>query len=139
MKWAAIALTLVMMVLVDVASESALARSGRSGGGHSGGRHSVGTRAGGHHFVAPRPHIGVFVRAPAYFYYPPPVYYYPPLLATPSPPPIYLEQGTVPGAEMQSAGNWYYCADAQAYYPYVMECAGGWQPVAPIPQPPPER
>lgn len=139
MKQAAIALTLVVIVLVGVASESALARSGRSGGGHFGGRHSAGTGFGRHHFVAPRPHIGVFVRAPAFFYYPPPVYYYPPLLAAPSPPPVYIEQGTAPGAEAQSAGNWYYCADAQAYYPYIKECPGGWQPVAPAPQPPPAR
>jgi hypothetical protein len=26
---------------------------------------------------------------------------------------------------------WYWCADARAYYPYVKECPGGWQRVAP--------
>lgn len=30
---------------------------------------------------------------------------------------------------------WYYCDAAQAYYPYVQQCPGGWRPVLPIPPP----
>ena len=26
---------------------------------------------------------------------------------------------------------WYYCQGAAAYYPYVHECPGGWEPVIP--------
>jgi hypothetical protein len=52
----------------------------------------------------------------------------------------YIEQGggqvdAAPGPE--PPGHWwYYCADAKAYYPYVRECPGGWQRVAPQPPPP---
>ena len=28
---------------------------------------------------------------------------------------------------------WYYCKEAQAYYPYVTSCPGGWVPVVPKP------
>ena len=58
--------------------------------------------------------------APRYVY-PAPVYY-----APPPAPPVYVEQ---PPAQ----GYWYYCADSQAYYPYVQNCASGWQRVLPRP------
>jgi hypothetical protein len=28
---------------------------------------------------------------------------------------------------------WFYCPEAGAYYPYVQQCPGGWQQVAPQP------
>jgi hypothetical protein len=28
---------------------------------------------------------------------------------------------------------WYFCSNANAYYPYVRECPGGWQRVSPHP------
>ncbi len=91
--------------------------------------------------------FGVFIGAPLLFgpwYYPAPYYYspypypyyYPPALTAPVAPPAYIEQGSGgQAAPMQSQAYWYYCADANAYYPYVKECPGGWQRVAP--QPPP--
>lgn len=107
--------------------------------------------------------IGFHFGAPAYYgprwYYPPPYYYYRPALIVPASPPVYIEQGTAeqPGysgtpptysgappapPEAQPANPappsqsyWYYCADTQAYYPYVKQCPGGWQRVSP--QPPP--
>ena len=30
-------------------------------------------------------------------------------------------------------GYWYYCESSDGYYPYVKECPGGWQRVAPRP------
>ena len=133
-------LTLVMVLLVTVASESVFARGG------------------GHRFGGPRVHLGIIGGAPAVawhhggghvrfgvfvgpgFWYPPPYYgyppyYYPPVVAAPSSPPVYIEQGDTQAAPEQPQGDWYYCADTQAYYPYVKECPGGWQRVAP--QPPP--
>ncbi len=74
----------------------------------------------------------VIVGAPFFgpFYYPYPYYYYPPMSYLP---PDYMEGGgAAPGP---SEAYWYYCAGAKAYYPYVKECPGGWQKVAP--QPPP--
>ncbi len=70
--------------------------------------------------------------------YPYPAYpYYPPAVVTvPSSPPTYIERG-VPdaAAEPMDSAYWYYCRDASAYYPYVKQCPGGWERVAP--QPPP--
>lgn len=48
-------------------------------------------------------------------YYPPA----PPVAAAPAGPP---------------QDYWYFCREANAYYPYVQQCAGGWQQV--VPQPP---
>jgi hypothetical protein len=93
--------------------------------------------------------FGVFIGAPFYapwygypapYYYPPA--YYPPTYYQPASPPTYIEQGEPQAAPAQapaqaqsqgSQGYWYYCADAKAYYPYVKECPGGWQRVAPQP------
>ncbi|HTO48891.1 MAG TPA: hypothetical protein VML91_14720 [Burkholderiales bacterium] len=33
----------------------------------------------------------------------------------------------------QQSHYWYYCPASKAYYPYVRECAGGWQAVSPQP------
>lgn len=93
----------------------------------------------------PRARIGVFIGAPvliapwyyrpyyyAPYYYPP--VYYAPAVVVPSPPPAYIEQ---PQAAPQRADPyWYYCPEARAYYPYVQQCAGGWQRVVPQPPPP---
>lgn len=132
-------LTLLMVLLVTAASASAFARDGggrrHSGGHHSSGAHIGGHRSssahtGGHHFSGPRIGLGVIVAAPVFWYYPPPPYY-PMIGVTPTAPLVYIEQGSAPSAPDLAAGYWYYCADAQAYYPYVKECAGAWQPVAP--------
>ncbi len=63
---------------------------------------------------------------PAPYYYPP-AYYYPPVVVRPAPPPSYIEQNET------ADDYWYYCAASKAYYPYVKECPGGWQRVAPQP------
>ncbi len=81
-----------------------------------------------------RVHFGVVIGAPFYPWYYPPYYYpyyYPPVVAAPAVPPTYVEQG---GAQ-HSQGAWYYCAESKTYYPYVKECPGGWQRVAPQPAP----
>ena len=80
---------------------------------------------------------------PSYYTYPPyyyPPYYYPPAVVAPAAPPTYIEQGVAqPGpaqvapAPAQPQGFWYYCDGSKAYYPYVKECPGGWQRVAPQP------
>ena len=144
---------LVMILLGAVVSESALARGrgGHSGGRHFSGHHSSGQHFSGqhfsghhfsgHHFRGSSVRFGVIVGAPAFWYYPPPYYYYspyyppyyPPVVTVPSSPPVYIEQGEAQSASKQADGDWYYCADAQAYYPYVKECPQGWQRVAPQP------
>lgn len=41
----------------------------------------------------------------------------------PQPAPFYASAPT------QSQGEWYYCANSRAYYPYVRNCPAGWQRV----------
>lgn len=93
--------------------------------------------------------FGVYIGDP--FLYPsyPRPYYWPRVYSPPvivSPPPVYIEQSppvvyverekpapvvsSIPALE---SGYWYYCNESQAYYPYVKECAGAWQKVAPAP------
>jgi len=79
-----------------------------------------------------------FVAAPL-FYYPPPAYYPAPAYLPPAaviPPSQYIEQAPSPEASTPDASTqqyWYYCAESNAYYPYVKECPGGWQAVPPQP------
>ena len=88
-------------------------------------------------------HYSVVVGAPGFWPYPyyapyyPPYYAYPAPVVVPQSPPVYVERGDEHAAAedpAQGQGYWYYCADAKAYYPYVKQCAGGWQRV--VPQPP---
>jgi hypothetical protein len=90
-------------------------------------------------------HFGFGFGFPGYWYGPPAPYYSPPAYpyynpyaypayGYPAAPATYVEQAAPPPTPAQPQGQWwYYCADAQAYYPYVRECAGGWQRVAPTP------
>jgi hypothetical protein len=43
--------------------------------------------------------------------------------------PAYIEQGENP--EQPANANWYYCSNPPGYYPYVQNCASGWQRVQP--------
>jgi hypothetical protein len=92
-----------------------------------------------------RARVGVFIGAPLFvpYYYPPHNYYYPPYyyppyyppVVVPQSPPVYIEQGQAPAAApaQRSDNYWYYCAESNAYYPYVKQCAGEWRRVAPQP------
>lgn len=86
-------------------------------------------------------------RYPRPYYYDP--YYYgyapPPVIIAPAPqPPVYIEQTpSVDNPQLQAPppqsaapaqdNYWYHCAKPEGYYPYVKECAQGWQRVAPQP------
>src|SRR4051812_10228624 len=97
-----------------VAQDDAFA-GGRRHHHHSGGRTRV--------FVAP------LLVAPAFYY--PRAYSY-------APPPVYVEPYPVaPPAAPAAQNYWYYCPAAGTYYPYIPDCAGGWQRV--IPQNPPNN
>jgi len=109
---------------------------GGSGGFHhfagSGGFHQF---DGGHHFDGRFQHFDghhfgsrIIIGGPVFVpfdYPPPPDYYY-------APPPMaqYVEPNPAPSAPQPS---WFYCPDSMTYYPYVQQCASGWQPVAPQP------
>jgi len=59
-------------------------------------------------------------------------YYYPPAVVQPSSPPVYIERQDTEEAA-PSTSYWYFCPESKAYYPYVKQCPGGWQRVAPQP------
>jgi hypothetical protein len=112
-------LLLAAVLLAGTMSESAFARGGGRGG-HSGSRHFHG------HRVA----VGVIVAAPAFWYLPVRTLA-PPVVVAPAAPTVYIEHGNAqPAPSQAAAGWWYYCADTNAYYPYVKECAVEWQRVA---------
>lgn len=49
-------------------------------------------------------------------------------------PVTYIEQNSsAPSAPAADSGWWYYCDQSRGYYPYVRECATGWQRVPPKP------
>jgi len=60
----------------------------------------------------------------------------------PAEPPVYVERGQPPAAaqtEPEPGNYWYYCSNPDGYYPYVKQCPGGWQRVAPQPPSSPDR
>ncbi len=61
------------------------------------------------------------------YYYPPP--YYPPYAYAPAFVPQYVQQTAAPAREP----SWYFCPASNGYYPYVRECASGWQAISPRP------
>ncbi len=75
-----------------------------------------------------------------YYPYPAPVYAAPvvvqqPVVVQPQPQ-VYVEQpqqqtGVQP---RENSPYWYFCAERNAYYPYVKSCPAGWQQVTPTPQ-----
>ena len=132
----------------------------RGGGGFQGGgyRGGSGYRGDGGYHGGGGGHgrVGVFIGAPlfwgldySYPYFPysypypypypsyPYPYYYPPYGPSATLPPVYVEQGNEEAAPPPQSGYWYYCANPPGYYPYVQECPGGWQRVAPQPPPAP--
>lgn len=72
------------------------------------------------------------------YVYPPYGYYSPPVVVVPQDPPVYVERDA-PDPAPPAAVWWYWCPSANAYYPYVRECSGGWQRVPPQPVPPAQQ
>jgi hypothetical protein len=58
-------------------------------------------------------------------------YVYPPAIV--SPPPVYVQPAPQVYIQPPPQSYWYYCDSAQAYYPYIQQCPGGWRQVAPAP------
>lgn len=61
------------------------------------------------------------------------------VIATPATQPVYIEQSSATNnasgnsSGPASDGYWYYCSNPDGYYPYVKQCANGWQRVPPQP------
>ncbi len=58
-------------------------------------------------------------------------YPYPPVVVAPTP--VYVQPSPPVAAQPSPPQYWYYCDSAQAYYPYVQQCPGGWRRVVPTP------
>jgi hypothetical protein len=75
----------------------------------------------------PRARVGVWIGGPFWW----PGYWGPPLVV--ERPVIVHQQPVEPLVVQPSAAQqnhlWYYCRDAQMYYPYVTSCASPWQEV----------
>ena len=133
MKLAKAAFASTLILLAFVASDSALARPGF----HRGGVRlslAVGIPIG---FGLGYGYYGGYYPSPYYSAYPYYPSYYPPVAAAPYAP-TYIEQGSpqagYPQANPGTQGSyWYYCPDSKSYYPYVNQCASGWQRVSPTP------
>lgn len=121
MKLRTAALNLAFMAMLAASATSQAAGHARGGGwSHGGGFHGGVSHA----------RVGIYLGAPLVWpgYYAPRAYY-PPVMLAPVAPTAYIEQ-----ASPQASSNWwYYCGESQAYYPYVSQCAGGWERVAPQP------
>lgn len=121
MKWLKPVL-ISMLLLGAVVSDGAWAHRGRVGVGVV-----IGAPLGWPGYYYP-PYYGY----PSYYGYPP-YYGYPAPVVVESSPPVYIEQRSAAPAVAPEQGYWYYCRKSKAYYPYVKECPGGWQRVAPQP------
>jgi hypothetical protein len=62
------------------------------------------------------------------WWYPPPAYYYPPVVVERSSP-IYADQQPLVVEAAPASNYWYFCREANTYYPYVRQCPGGWEKV----------
>ena len=121
MKLAAAAILLVAVSALD--AQVSGGRVARAAGPSTGGARPAHVYPG--HFYPGHVHGAVVVGAafvgvgywPGYYY--PPAYY--------APPPVYYAPPPPP------ASYWYYCAQLNAYYPYVPSCPGPWQPVPATP------
>ena len=119
--------------------------SRNDGARHDGGRHWNGNirefhtrdlprwRAGYWHHGVHADRLGWWwVIGGLWYFYPQPVYPYP----DPYTPPVVVIQQTPPAVSSTpapQAQNWYYCASAKGYYPYVPSCPEGWEMVPATP------
>lgn len=122
------------LLVMGFASGLALGGAAWAAPGGHGGHGGHGGFHGGHGHFHGRPHVGVWL-GPAWGYGYGPGWYGDPWYGYPypygrtvivQPPPVYIEQGGVPTAQM-----WYYCARPQGYYPYVKNCSTAWRAVLP--------
>ena len=133
-------------VVRSVGRDAVVRHSGRVGRGDFG-RHGqvshVGHRHGGHFSTSVwiGPGWGWSIWDPfyypysyPYYRYPYPYYYSAPTVVVPQEPQEYISS---PEAKEEPGGYWYYCKEANGYYPYVKRCPGGWMKVVPY-QPPPD-
>ena len=135
----------VIVLIGSITSTSVWAHGG-GGGGHGGGGGWGGHYGGGHYgggwgygrggyYGGIGLGLGLGYGLGYYGGYP--YYAYPPVVSTvPVAPPVYIQQAAPQPVPQPQADYWHYCRNPEGYYPYVKECPGGWQQVAPTPPAP---
>lgn len=143
-----IRLALIALLTATGLALAAAPADARNGGGHRGGYYHGGShfRGGGWYgFPAFGLALGLGMSYPLWsypyggYYSPAPVYGYPAVVAPmPASPPVYIENNQTPPPNAPPPTTsapptvwWYWCGSAKAYYPYVDNCAEGWQRVPP--------
>jgi hypothetical protein len=120
----------LVMIAVLITSSTVPGHADRGGHGYKGHGHGGHGHRGhwhrGHGHRGPRVFISPRLVVPFGAYWRPYWEPYPPVVIAP-PPRVYVESSPSPPQ------YWYYCDAAQAYYPYVQQCPGGWRPVLPTP------
>ena len=69
-----------------------------------------------------------WIVAGTWYFYPRPIYPYPPVVVQSTPGPAVVQPAPQPSVPV-----WYYCESADAYYPYVQDCPGGWRSMPAVP------
>jgi hypothetical protein len=134
-KWVGTIVIVAMLLLISAVP----GHPDRGGDGYRGhGYRGYGYRGHGyrrhHGYGGPRVFIRPRIVVPFGPYWSPywEPYPYPPVVIAPSPP-VYVQPSPPVVAQPSPPTYWYYCDAAQAYYPYVQQCPGGWRPVTPTP------
>ena len=95
------------------------------------------------YFDSSRPqHRPMYRHQPPQHHRPPPVVIHRPLGYRHAPAPVYVERRPIiieraptmpppPSVSRTQGEHWFYCAQSQAYYPYVNSCPAGWMKVVP--------
>ena len=104
-----VAMVVALILMLPLYAEA----GGRSGsrGSHA----SSGSKSQSHHHHHHHHRGGTVFIGSGFYYYGYPAYYYPYPYGVPLYPP------------MPADPYWYYCRAANAYYPYVQSCPGGWE------------
>ena len=115
---------LVMLAVLVAATDSAFARRGGGRGGGSRGGHSGHSgHSGAHHHAPARVAVGGgFAYSP--WYLAPRIPYVAP---EPSYPIYYVEKGALEDQTGLAPTYWYFCPEANAYYPEILSCPQGWE------------
>ena len=134
---------LVIVLIGSITSTSVWAHGGGGGhggggwGGHYGGGHYGGGWGYGRGGYYGGLGLGLGLGYGLGYYGGYPYYAYPPVVSTvPVAPPVYIQQAAPQPVPQPQANYWHYCRNPEGYYPYVKECPGGWQQVAPTPPAP---
>ena len=126
-KYLSISLSAVIMIFMCAVSGQAERHHG--GGGGSGWWPVVGLGLG----------LGMWELSQPYYAYPYNSYYStPPVIIQQQSPDVYIQSAPqyVPAPQTTEPVYWYYCQEAQGYYPYVKQCPQGWMKVVPTPPAP---